>query len=256
MDLGLAGKVVFVAGSSRGIGKGIARVFLDEGARVVLTGRDPQALRAARDALSTGREDRVATYCGDLASAEAIQDAHRQTMGRWGGVDVLVCNVGSGTGRAGWHLMAADWESIFEINLWSGIRLVEVFLPGMVEARRGGILFIGSIAGLESLGAPLPYSAAKAALEKYSKDLARQVAGYGIRVNTIAPGNVIFPGGSWQRKLDGDPAGVTSTIAREVPLARFGEPEEIGAAAAFLASDRASFITGACLVADGGQTRA
>jgi 3-oxoacyl-[acyl-carrier protein] reductase len=256
MDLKLAGKTVFVAGSSRGIGKGIARVFLDEGANVVLTGRDLEALRNTCTALSPGREDRVATFAGDLSSTQVIQDAHRQVIARWGGVEVLVCNVGNGTGRSGFHLTATDWGSIFEVNLWTSIRLVEVFLPAMVEARRGTILFISSIAGLESFGAPLPYSAAKAALEKYSKDLARQVASHGIRVNTIAPGNVLFPEGAWQRKLDGDPAAVMSMITREVPLDRFGEPEEIGAAAAFLASDRASFITGACLVADGGQTRA
>jgi 3-oxoacyl-[acyl-carrier protein] reductase len=256
MDLRLAGKVVFVAGSSRGIGQGIARVFLDEGANVVLTGRDGESLRNTCTALSAGREDRVAAFAGDLSSTPVIQDAHRQTMDRWGRVDVLVCNVGNGAGRGGFRLAATDWDSIFKVNLWTSIRLVAVFLPAMVEAQCGGILFVSSIAGLESLGAPLPYGAAKAALEKYSKDLARQVAGYNVRVNTIAPGNILFPEGAWQRKLDGDPAGVQAMIAREVPLARFGEPEEIGAAAAFLASDCASFITGSCLVADGGQTRA
>ncbi len=187
---------------------------------------------------------------------DAIRAAHLQVTELWDGVDVLVCNVGSGTGRGGFQLSAGDWSSIFEINLWTTVRLVEVFLPAMVDAKRGAILFISSIAGLESFGAPLPYSAAKAALEKYSKDLSRQVAAHGVRVNTIAPGNILFDGGTWQRKLAADSAGVTSMIAREVPLARFGEPAEIGAATAFLASDRAGFITGARLVADGGQTRA
>jgi 3-oxoacyl-[acyl-carrier protein] reductase len=254
MDLGLAGKVVFVAGSSRGVGLGIAHTFLDEGAKVVLTGRDSQALQAAAGTLAAGREERVDTFAGDLSSTAVIREAHRQAIARWGGVDILVCNVGSGTGRSGFELTAGDWSSVFEANLWTSVRLVEVFLPAMVEAKKGAILFVSSIAGLESLGAPLPYSAAKAALEKYSKDLSRQVAAHGIRVNTIAPGNILFAGGTWQRKLDADSAKVTSMIAREVPLARFGEPCEIGAAAAFLASDRAAFVTGACLVADGGQT--
>jgi 3-oxoacyl-[acyl-carrier protein] reductase len=255
MDLGLAEKVVFVAGSSRGVGLGIARTFLDERARVVLTGRDARALTAACVSLSPGREDRVMTFAGDLSSTSVIEDARRQVDSRWGGVDILICNIGSGSGRGGFQLAAGDWASIFEVNLWTSIRQVEVFLPAMVEARQGSILFISSIAGLESLGAPLPYSAAKAALEKYSKDLSRQVAVHGIRVNTIAPGNILFDGGTWQRKLDADPAAVNSMISREVPLTRFGEPEEIGAAAAFLASCRAGFITGARLVADGGQTR-
>jgi 3-oxoacyl-[acyl-carrier protein] reductase len=256
MDLGLAGKVVFVAGSSRGIGLGIARTFAEEGSKVVLTGRDTKSLLSACATLGAAREDRVATFTGDLSSTAVIQNAHRQVTARWGGVDVLVCNVGSGSGRGGFALNEVDWSSVFEVNLWTSIRLVEGFLPAMVEAKRGAILFVSSIAGLESLGAPLPYSAAKAALEKYSKDLSRQVAAHGIRVNTIAPGNVLFDGGTWQRKIDTDAAGVTSMIAREVPLARFGEPDEIGAAAAFLASDRARFITGARLVADGGQTHA
>jgi 3-oxoacyl-[acyl-carrier protein] reductase len=256
MDLGLAGKVVFVAGSSRGVGLGIARTFLDEGARVVLTGRNPQALESAAGLLPAGREERVCIFAGDLSDTDVIHKAHRQITSRWGLIDVLVCNVGSGTGRAGFTLAPSDWSSLFEVNFWTTIRLVEVFLPAMVEAKRGAILFISSIAGLESLGAPLPYGAAKAALEKYSKDLSRQVAAHGIRVNTIAPGNILFEGGSWQRKLDADRTAVSAMIAREVPLARFGDPEEIGAATAFLASDCARFITGAHLVADGGQTRA
>jgi 3-oxoacyl-[acyl-carrier protein] reductase len=256
MDLGLAGKVVFVAGSSRGIGLGIACAFLEEGARVVITGRDSDTLQSAAAGLAARHQDRVFLYAGDLSEVDKIQEAHRQTNAQWGTVDVLVCNVGSGTGRGGFDLTAGDWSSIFEVNLWTATRIVEVFLPPMVQAKRGAILFISSIAGLESLGAPLPYGAAKAALEKYSKDLSRQVAAHGVRVNTIAPGNIFFEGGTWQRKFAADSAGVTSMIAREVPLSRFGEPEEIGAATAFLASERARFITGACLVADGGQTRA
>jgi 3-oxoacyl-[acyl-carrier protein] reductase len=255
MDLGLKDKVVFVAGASRGIGKGIAAVFLDEGSRVMITGRDPAALAAAGAELSPGRGDRLTTFAGDLSQPSVVQEAHRQVIARWGAVDSLICNIGSGTAKNGWQITAADWEPVFQINLWATVRLVEVFLPQMVEALRGSITFISSIAGLESLGAPIPYGTAKAALEHYKKDLARRVGRFGVRVNTVAPGNILFPGGTWQRKLDGDQAGVTAMIAAEVPLGRFGTPEEIGSIAAFLASDRAAFITGSCIVADGGQTR-
>jgi 3-oxoacyl-[acyl-carrier protein] reductase len=196
------------------------------------------------------------TFAGDLMQAAVVDEAHRRVMDRWGPIDSLVCNIGSGSAKNGWRLTAADWEPVFQINLWAAVRLVEVFLPSMVETRRGNIILISSIAGLESLGAPIPYGAAKAAIEHYAKDLARRVGRYGVRVNTVAPGNILFPGGTWQRKLDADAAGVNAMIAAEVPLARFGTPEEIGAAVAFLASGRAAFITGACLVADGGQTRA
>jgi 3-oxoacyl-[acyl-carrier protein] reductase len=256
MDLALKEKVVFVAGASRGIGKGIASVFLDEGARVVVTGRDPAALAAAGEELSGGRADRVMTFAGDLSQAATVQQAHQSVTARWGAVDSLICNIGSGTAKNGWQVAAEDWEAVFQINLWATVRLVEVFLPSMVEAKRGSIILISSIAGLESLGAPIPYTVAKAALERYSKDLSRRVGRYGVRVNTVAPGNILFPGGSWQRKLDADHAGVTSMIAAEVPLGRFGTAEEIGTAVAFLASGHAAFITGACVVVDGGQTRA
>ncbi len=256
MDLGLQNTSVFVAGSSRGIGKGIAAVFLNEGARVVITGRDEQSVTQTCTELSSGRSERVMTFVGDLSEPEAAHEARRQTVERWGPVDCLVCNIGSGTARNGWDLSRSDWDAAFRINFWATTGLVEAFLPGMVEARRGNIVFVSSIAGLESLGAPIPYGAAKAALERYSKDLSRQAGKFGIRVNTIAPGNILFPGGTWQRKLEADPEKVSALIATEVPLGRFGEPEEIGAAAAFLASRHAAFVTGACLVADGGQTRA
>jgi 3-oxoacyl-[acyl-carrier protein] reductase len=256
MDLELKDKVVFVAGASRGIGKGIAAVFLDEGARVVITGRDTGSLSAAAADLGVGRPERVMTFAGDLSQATMAAEAHRQVTARWGSVDALVCNIGSGTAKNGVQITAADWEPVFQINLWATVRLVEAFLPAMLDAQDGSITLISSIAGIESLGAPIPYGAAKAALEHYSKDLARRVGRHGVRVNTVAPGNILFPGGTWQHKLDANHAGVTAMIAAEVPLARFGTPEEIGAAVAFLASNRAAFITGACIVADGGQTRA
>jgi len=256
MDLDLQDRIALVAGSSRGIGKGIAASLLDEGARVALTGRDPESLAATGRELSAGRPGRIMTIEGDLRRIEAARDAQRRIAEQWGGVEILVCNVGSGTAKNGWQLSAADWAPVFDLNVWASTGLVEVFLPAMIEAQRGSIVFVSSIAGLESLGAPLPYGAAKAALEHYSKDLARRVGRHGVRVNTVAPGNILFPGGTWQRKIDADSAGVMSMIHAEVPLSRFGTPEEIGALVAFVASPRAGFITGACLVADGGQTRA
>jgi 3-oxoacyl-[acyl-carrier protein] reductase len=256
MELGLKDKMVFVAGASRGIGKGIAAVLLEEGARVAITGRDSATLDAAEEELAHGHADRVLKFAGDLSQPATVQRAHQFVTARWGKIDSLVCNIGSGVAKNGWQIMAEDWDAVLRINLWATVRLVEVFLPAMVEAQHGNIVLIGSIAGLESLGAPMSYTVAKAALERYGKDLSRRVGRQGVRVNTVAPGNILFPGGSWQRKLDTDSAGVTSMIAAEVPLGRFGTPREIGSAVAFLASDHAAFITGACLVVDGGQTRA
>jgi 3-oxoacyl-[acyl-carrier protein] reductase len=149
----------------------------------------------------------------------------------------------------------SDWDTALEANLRGSVRLVRAFLSGMVARRSGSIILVGSIAGLEASSAPLPYSAAKAALVSYSKNLSRQVGPEGVRVNVVAPGNVLFPGGSWERRQLEDPVAVSRMLEMEVPLKRFGTPQEIADLVVFLASDRAGFITGACFVADGGQTR-
>jgi 3-oxoacyl-[acyl-carrier protein] reductase len=253
MDLGLRDRVALVAGSSRGIGLAIARTLLAEGARVAMTGRDSAALAVAVQSMDAG--DRVAGLPGDLGNAAVIASVLRQVRDRWGMIDVLVGNIGTGSARSGWALDDRDWDSALEANLHVTRRLVEAVLPAMVEAGRGSIVLIASIVGLESVNAPLPYSAAKAALISYAKNLGREVARRGVRVNAVAPGNVLFDGGSWARKLAENPDRVRQYVDREVPAGRFGAPAEIADLVAFLASDRATFITGACMVVDGGQTR-
>jgi 3-oxoacyl-[acyl-carrier protein] reductase len=256
VDLQLADKVAFVGGSSRGIGRATARAFLAEGARVVVTGRDAGALGdTTRELVGEFGTERVHGFAGDLTDAETIARALAETRELWGRVDCLVSNVGSGTARPGWQLARGDWDAAFETNLWSGVRLVEAVLPEMSEAGRGSIVLVASIVGLESVNAPLTYSAAKAALINYSKNLARQVGASGVRVNCVAPGNVLFPGGSWERKLAERREFFEHYIETEVPLQRFGRPDEIADLVVFLSSERTSFITGSCVVADGGQTR-
>jgi 3-oxoacyl-[acyl-carrier protein] reductase len=122
----------------------------------------------------------------------------------------------------------------------------------MVKRGSGSVVAVGSIAGLESVPAPITYSAAKAALTAAAQALSRQVAG--VRVNVVAPGNVLFPGGGWERRQSDDPAGVRAYVEAEVPLGRFATPNEIADVVVFVASERASFLTGACLVVDGGQS--
>ena len=256
MNLGLQDRVVVVGGSSRGIGFATARAFLEEGSRVVLTGRDADSLRRAEhDLKAQFGEHRVIAHAGDTANAAVAASVVDLARKQWNRLDTVIANVGSGTARPGWEIPDEEWMSAFEANFGASRRLVEAALPLMTEARRGTIVVTASIVALESLSAPLTYSSAKAALVSYAKNLARHVAASGIRVNAVAPGNVLFPGGSWDAKSQERPDAVREYIEREVPMRRFGTPDEIAAVIVFLASDRASFVTGSCVVADGGQTR-
>ena len=256
MDLDLAGRVAFVAGSSRGIGRAIAGAFLAEGARVVVTGRHADALsRTVRAFEEEHGEDNLLACPGDLSESGGISRALDATAQRWGKLDCLVANIGSGTAKPGWRLDQEDWDTGFDVNFQASVDLVQAALPAMVQARRGAVTFVSSIVGLEAVNAPLTYSAAKAALVNYSKNLSRQVGPDGVRVNCVAPGNILFPGGSWERKMAERGEFFTQYVKAEVPLQRFGTPEEVADLVVFLSSDRASFITGACIVADGGQTR-
>jgi len=255
LELNLTGRVAFVAGSSRGIGKAIAAGFLAEGCRTVISGRDAQTLEATRAEFAARYGDDVRACPGDLTSLTAIRAALEHISATWGPIDALVANIGSGRGTPGWQVDEDDWTRLFETNLWGSLRMVAEALPAMVETRAGSVVLIASITGIESTPAPLPYSAAKAALINYGKNLSRLVGPNHVRINCVAPGNILFPGGSWERHLAQRHDEVMSHIRTEVPLQRFGRPEEIADLVVFLSSDRASFITGACVVADGGQTR-
>lgn len=248
MNLGLEGRLVFVAGSTRGIGRAIAAGFVAEGARVVVSGRDLNNSQKVAAELG-GSATAVA---GDLTDETTISVVARDIEGSLGIPDVVVANVGSGALPRGWDLESAEWSSAFQMNLFGSMALLRAFLPAMVKRGSGSIVVIASIAGLESVPAPITYSAAKAALIAAAQSLSRQVKG--VRINVVAPGNVLFPGGSWERREREDPAGVRSYVDAEVPLGRFATPKEIADMVVFVASERAAYLTGACLVVDGGQS--
>lgn len=257
MDLGLDNQVIFVAGSSRGIGKAIASTLLNEGASVVLTGRDEAALHSAQAELATPAcQNRILAIRGDFADADTIARAFEHTVERFGRIDHLVVNLGTGSGKPGWDQPQEEWQRLFEINFFASTRLTQAVLPILLANPNGGsILFISSVVAIEATPAPLPYSAAKAALVNYSKNLARRLGALKIRVNTIAPGNIYFPGGSWERHLNDRRETVEAMLLNEIPQQRFGKPEEIASIAAYLCSPQAAFATGGCYVMDGGQTR-
>jgi 3-oxoacyl-[acyl-carrier protein] reductase len=267
MDLELTNQVAFVAGSSRGIGRAIAAALLAEGARIVLTGRDEGSLRATQAELTTAdTQHRILAVRGDFTHAETIARAFERTLQHFGRLDHLIANLGTGSGKPGWDQPEDEWSRLFELNFFASTRLTQAALPHLLKNEpephtqqgtgiRGSILYISSIVAVEATPAPLPYSAAKAALNNYAKNLARQLGPQGVRVNTICPGNIFFPGGSWERHLANRREAVESMLKTEVPQQRFGTPEEIASLAVYLCSPKAAFATGGCYIADGGQTR-
>lgn len=256
MDLKLEDKTVLISGSSRGIGFAIARAFLAEGSKVVITGRTKEALDRVHEDLSHNtRPGYVLAIQADMTDESDIRKVVDRTLSEFGSIDSLVVNVGSGSGKPGWDLTANDWQAALQKNLVGNMLVASVVIPHFTARAQGSVTFISSIAGIESNNAPIPYSAAKAAVHIAVKDLARMLGSQGVRVNAVAPGNILFPGGSWDLKLIESREAIEEYVRSEVPVRRFGRPDEIADAVVFLSSERASFITGACLVVDGGQTR-
>jgi 3-oxoacyl-[acyl-carrier protein] reductase len=247
-------KVAFVAGSSRGIGKAIARALLREGYTTVITGRDPASVQVTVQEFTAEFGAAALHFTGDLSKPTVIRDAFDKLKGACGpSLDALVVNLGSGRGRAGWDLTDEDWVAAFDVNFWAAVRISHAAIPALSSG--ASITFVSSIAGVERVPAPLPYCAAKAALINYAKNLSWAVAERGIRVNCIAPGNILFPGGSWEKHLQDKREQVLEYVHSEVAMKRFGTPEEIADAVVFLTSAKASFMTGECMVVDGGQSR-
>lgn len=261
MELGLDGRNVLVAGASRGIGRGIAETFLAEGARVLLTGRDAEALGAAETALAAAHPGRVAALVADMTVTDGIVAAFAALEERFGSADVLVANVGGGYLVPGWDVGDAELEQALEHNLTGTVRLVREGVRRMgpedgdaAEGFAPNIVVVSSIAGVDVMGAPFAYGIAKSGLNHFVGSMARLV-GPAMRVNAVAPGNILFEGGSWERNRDAAPERIERWIRREVALKRFGTVEEIADVVAFLASRRAAFVTGATWIADGGQVR-
>lgn len=253
MNLGLDGKVAMISGGSRGIGRAVAAGLAAEGCRVSLCARGREGLDDAVRELR-GRRAEAAGSAVDVTDEDQARRWLEETRSRFGEVDILVNNVGGS--RPGGDLAASggDWRGGFDLNFFSALGLCRLAAPSMRERKRGCVINVASIYGRE-WGGPMTYNAAKAALISLSKEMARELAPHGIRVNSVAPGSILFPGGSWDRRRKEDPEGIAAFVEREIPAGRFGTPEEVADVVVFLASERASWISGACINVDGCQSR-
>ena len=255
MDLELAGKVAVVTGASRGIGLAIARSLGAEGAKLAVCARGEEALGAAADELSGLGIDvyHAAVDLADPAGADGFLDG---VIGHFGRVDVLVNNVGGNRRKPFEETTDEDWLDILQLNVFSAFRMSRRAIPVMREGGGGSIVFISSVFGREKGGPGLSiYNTTKSAMISAAGIMALELAGSGIRVNSVAPGSIRFEGGSWDRRVKADPEGMKAFVEANLPLGRFGRADEVADVVTFLASERASLITGACIPVDGAQGR-
>ncbi len=256
MDLQLTDKVAIITGSSRGLGLASARSLIAEGCRVCICARGPEQLAAAAVEVEAvaRRPNMIMTVQADVSTADGISMVIERTVERFGGLDILVNNVGRAAGKELLDTSDAEWQAAFDETLFPAIRASRLAVPHMKQRGGGAIVMIASIWGRES-GGRMTYNAVKAAEISLAKSLAQQLAPLNIRVNSIAPGSILFPGGSWHKRQQADPQGIADFIKRELPFGRMGRADEVGTVVAFLASPRASWISGASITVDGCQSK-
>lgn len=251
---------MLVAGGSRGIGRAIVHALLAEGVDVTAVARGADGLAALQAEVSSAAvgeaggatsSGKLTTVVADVTTADGVAAAFAN-----GPFDGAVANVGKSYARHARDMNDQDFTESLATNLWASMRVAQTAAQQLAAAGRGGaIVLIGSIFGREAGGAP-GYNIAKAGVIAMGKALARDWAQSGIRVNTLAPGSILFPGSSWDKRRAADPAAIGQFVAQEIPMGRFGTPEEIANVATFLLSDAASWVSGATIVVDGAQSRA
>src|SRR4029077_5158448 len=228
MDLALNAKVAIVTGSSKGLGLASARALAAEGCRVCICARGAETLeQAASELRRVSNPDCIVTVSADLSTADGAETVVNATIRAWGRVDILINNVGLAKGGTIVDTPDSVWQDALDQTLFPAIRMSRLVVPHMKKQGSGSIVMIASIWGRES-GGRMTYNAVKAAEFSLAKSMAQQLAKDGIRVNVVAPGSILFPGGSWDRRQQADPEGIAEFVRRELPFGRFGRAEEVG----------------------------
>lgn len=249
MDLGLKNKNVLITGGSRGIGKAIAKQFVNEGARVAIVGRTTASLNTAQQELG-----KISIYQADVTNKQAREHLMEEYLEDHDSIDILINNAGGSSGSTVLETSLDDFYQAFEYNFFPAVHLSQMIAREMVIQNTGSIVNIASIYGRES-GGLVTYNNAKAALISFTKSLADEVVKHGVNVNSVAPGSVYHEAGVWDNRMLENPEVTKKFIEDEIPAARFGTPEEIAQAVVFIASEKASWMAGSCVTVDGGQSR-
>lgn len=261
MDLGLRGKVALVAASSMGLGRAVAEELAREGANLVMCARGEERLVATAQAIRSETGVRVETVAADLSDMNAVQRVADTAMRAFGRVDVLVTNAGGPPAGPFESHSHETWQAAVRQNLDSVVELVRAVLPGMKERRWGRIINVTSIAVKQPVDGLILSNSVRAAVTGFARTLANEVATFGITVNNVMPGytrtqRVEDLAAKNAAMRDSSPAAELALFERQIPMGRLGEPAEFAAMVAFLASERASYTTGASVPVDGGWIRA